>query len=73
MKYLILCFIVGVILGWFLHYILRQKTVGVIKMIDHDEATSMFLELNEELEEVRKHKRISLRVENSSYNENQNY
>ena len=71
MQYYIICVSIGLLVGWFVHYIFAQKPVGVIKMIDHEEAVSMFLELEKDLPQIRSKKKITLRVENSSYNENQ--
>ena len=70
-RYLIIGFGVGFFLGWLIAYIWnRTHTVGILKFVDHEEMCSVFLELEKELPETRRRKIVSLRVENSSYNEN---
>ena len=70
MKWIALCIFVGFVLGWITHYIFIRKPIGTLRIIDHEEMTSVFLELEKELEDVRNRKKVSLRVENSSFNEN---
>lgn len=71
MRYIVLCIVIGYVLGLLTFYIFTRKSVGTLRIIDHEEMTSVFLELDRELEEVRSKGKVTLRVENSSYNDNQ--
>lgn len=71
MKFITIAFAAGFILGFLLVYIWnRTHTAGILKFVDHEEMVSVFLELEKELPEIRSRKTVTLRVENSSYNEN---
>lgn len=75
MKYLILCFAAGLAIGILLVYILnRTHSIGTLKIYDTEDeiGPSVFLELEKEFPEFRKKRVVTLRVENSSYYENQN-
>lgn len=66
-------FAAGFFLGWLATYIWhRTRTIGVLKIVDHEGMSSVFLELEKEFREFRKRNRVTLRVENTSYYENQN-
>ena len=73
MKYLILCFAVGFILGALSVYIWkRTHTVGALKIYDQEGEMSpaVFMELECDLPELRAKKVVSLRVENPPLYEN---
>lgn len=73
MLYIAIAAAAGFILGTLSVYIWnRTHTVGILKFIDHEGMTSAFLELEQDLPVVRKKNRTTLRVENTSYYENQN-
>lgn len=71
MLYIVIAAGTGFILGMLSVYIWnRTHTVGIMKFIDHEEMVSVFLELEQDLPVVRKKNRVTVRVENSSFNEN---
>ncbi len=73
MKYLILCFAAGFMLGMLVVYIWkRTHTIGVLAIYDmKDEPSPMvFLELEEEFHEFASKKTVGLRVEKRPYYEN---
>lgn len=71
MKFIIIAFAAGFILGFLLVYIWnRTHTAGILKFIDHEGMTSAFLELELDFPVVRKKNQVTLRVENTSYYEN---
>lgn len=71
MLYIVIAAGTGFILGMLSVYIWnRTHAVGILKFIDHEEMVSVFLELEQDLPVVRKKNRVTVRVENSSFNEN---
>jgi hypothetical protein len=78
MKYLILCFAAGLIIGTLAVYIWnRTHSVGSLLIFDEEDAAttgmgpSVWLELEEDFPKFRKKHTVTLRVENRSYYENQ--
>ena len=79
MKYLILCFAAGLIIGALAVYIWnRTHNVGSLLIFDEEDAATIgmgpavWLELEEDFSKFRNKKSVTLRVENRSYYENQN-
>lgn len=77
MEYYIIAvsFAVGVLIGMIIGLIIeRTKKIGALRIQEQDGDTMIFLELECEVEELRKKRSVRLRVENSPYYEtNQNY
>ncbi|MBP5461563.1 MAG: hypothetical protein J6Y20_05495 [Lachnospiraceae bacterium] len=79
MKYLIICFAAGILIGSLAIYIFsRSRNVGSLLIYDDEESMtagmgpSIFLELEVDLAKFRNKKNVKLRVENHSFYENQN-
>lgn len=71
MKYLILCFTAGFVLGLLVVYIWNRKhALGTLRIYDQEGDVSVFMELECELPELRSKNTVSLRVENTSLYEN---
>ena len=71
MKYLILCFLAGLLTGIVFVYIWhRTHPIGTLKLYEQDDGMiSAFLELEREMNEIKQQKTVNLRVENHSYYE----
>ncbi len=71
MKFIIIAFAAGFILGFLLVYIWnRTHTSGAIAVYETEDGPTVVLELEEEFHKFRNKKIAGLRVENHSYYEN---
>lgn len=78
MKYMVICFVAGLLIGILLVYIWnRTHSIGILKIYDEEDALtvgmgpSVYLVLEKDFPEFLKKKTVTLRVENPSYYENQ--